>query len=170
MGETVKPWLMSVQSEMVELVDQLAQGSGLARPDFMRKILAQGIAVERQLQAEGYRKVTADLTEKSEAQQTSRQQSSTAASEPKASTPHGKPSVQVRPAQKVRKPAKTPRSTGLENVPSALHASIVENRSSSPITSPAATAPSSPASTPATPVEAAVEPPYEISDNPFDAL
>lgn len=45
-----KGWMFVVQELMVKELDLLARGSGLDRPDFMRKVVAQGILMERHLQ------------------------------------------------------------------------------------------------------------------------
>lgn len=181
-----KPWMFVVQEGQVQEIDLLAKGSGLERPDFTRKILAQGLMVERWLQAQGLTSLMNDAASK--------------ASEAKASTsrteqllsqqtlPAGMSMVEVNgpaqnaPPSKPKKPSRAKskaQADGLEDVPPSLLPSINETASSSPAARVADT--ERPAAAPATkpltveqlgalsPAELAALPDH-LKPNPFDAL
>lgn len=150
--------MFSVTELMVQELDLLAKGSGLERPDFARKILAQGLMVERWLLANVG------------------QATGSTASEPKASPPPDLNGV-IRPvdgfAQPI-KPAKVRKTKAPkvleDDVPEMLHEAIV-GAPSSPQDEPrdterpaAAPAPSEP---PVAKLEATTD---EVGVNPFDFL
>jgi hypothetical protein len=150
MGTKSKTWMWAVGSEMVSELDLLAVGSGLSRPDFARKVLAQGLLMEKYLQSEGVKAVAQQLNP----QKTSKP------SEPKARiTLTDKSEAQPVP----QKSEKSSKFTGLEDCPPMLHANINEDASSSPANEPAASDPAQRASKPA-------DAPKPVLKSPFEAL
>ena len=148
-------WMWAVQEEQLKELDLLSVGSGLSRPDFARKVLAQGLLLEKHLQSEGMKTVAQQL------QQTSGQ------SEPKASTPQGQKSeAPVAPT-----PQKNEKPTAPAGPPKIMvgNTAVIFNLPppSSPAKSVSAPPPTSGASKPVDASEAILESPFDCLNDDY---